>query len=257
MSKIMDLTGEKFGKLTVEQYAFSKQGQRYWKCHCDCGATEVFVSTSRLKSGGTHSCGCLLKQRSGINHPNFKGNTYEDCNEYMIGCDSKGHQFKIDTVDYESCRHYCWTATTRASAKGKYFCSRMSRKSSCGHRMKMLHNFIWELHNGNIPEGFLVDHFNQDPSDCRLSNLRLADKSLNAINCGIRSNNVSGITGVCRDKHGWRAFINYKGQRIELGYRKDKKEAVCLRLQAELKYYGKDSAPQRHLFESYGIEVAQ
>lgn len=257
MGRAIDLTGERFGRLVIIGYAFSKQGQRYWKCQCDCGNTEVYIPTSKLKSKHTKSCGCLLKQRSGIDHPNFKGNTYKDCDGYMIGCDSKGNQFKIDTTDYESCKHYCWTTTTRASTKGKYFCSRMSRKSSYEHRIKMLHNFIWELHHGNIPEGFLVDHFNQDPSDCRISNLRLADKSLNAINCGIRSNNASGITGVCRNKNGWRAFINYKGKRIELGRRQNKTEAICLRLQAELKYYGEDSAPQKHLFESYGIEVTQ
>lgn len=190
-----------------------------------------------------------------MGHPNFKGNIYKDCNDYIIGYDSNNNQFKIDKEDYALCQSYCWTATSRNTAKGKYFSSRMSRKSLCGHKMKMLHNFIWEHHNGNIPDGFLVDHINQDPSDCRKSNFRLADKSLNAINCGKRSNNASGVTGVCRSKNSWRAFINYKGQRIELGCRQDKTEAICLRLQAELKYYGKDVAPQRHLFEFYGIEV--
>ena len=34
----------------------------------------------------------------------------------------------------------------------------------------------------------------------------------------------------------------------------DKNEAIKLRLEAELKYYGK-AAPQRHLFKQYGIEV--
>lgn len=64
------------------------------------------------------------------------------------------------------------------------------------------------------------------------------------------------MTGVCfaNREQNWRAFINYQGKRIELGRRKDKNEAIKLRLEAELKYCG-ETAPQRHLFKQYGIEV--
>lgn len=190
-------------------------------------------------------------------HPNFKGNQYQEKESYLIGVDSKGNTFYISKEDYNECSQHCWSGISgRKSKNGAYFSARMSRKSVEGNKMKMLHNFIWELHNGAIPEGYIVDHINQKPWDCRYENLRLADKSLNAINAGIRENNSSGITGVCfaNREQNWRAFINYQGKRIELGGRKDKNEAIKLRLKAELKYYG-DVAPQRHLFEQYGIEV--
>lgn len=45
-----DLTGKKFGKLTVINYAFSEKGRRIWKCRCDCGK-EILVCTSRLTIG--------------------------------------------------------------------------------------------------------------------------------------------------------------------------------------------------------------
>lgn len=192
-------------------------------------------------------------------HPNFKGNKYQEKENYFIGIDSKGNEFYISKEDYEECSKHCWTASHMTSWKskiGKYFSGRMSRKSPEGHKMKMLHNFIWELHNDAIPEGYRVDHINQKPWDCRYENLRLADKSLNAINVLIRENNSSGVTGVCfaNREQNWRAFINYQGKRIELGRRKNKDEAIKLRLEAELKYYG-ETAPQRHLFKQYGIEV--
>ena len=190
-------------------------------------------------------------------HPNFKGNKYRDCGDYLIGIDSKGEEFKIDKDDYNECKLHCWTSgnTNRECVQGHYFSSRMSRKSPEGHKMKMLHNFIWELHNGKIPKEYRVDHINQNPQDNRLNNLRLANKSENSINNPIHSNNTSGIIGVSWDKakSSWRVYITYQKKRIELGHTKDKEEAIKKRLQAEKKYF-KEFAPQKHLYKQYGIE---
>lgn len=61
MSKMIDLTGRRFGKLTVlEQSGRSNQGRVKWRCRCDCGA-EAIVSGTDLRSGQTKSCGCLRK----------------------------------------------------------------------------------------------------------------------------------------------------------------------------------------------------
>ena len=53
----IDLTGERFGKLTVIEYAGSKNRSNLWRCRCDCGC-ESIVSTGALRSGNTKSCGC-------------------------------------------------------------------------------------------------------------------------------------------------------------------------------------------------------
>lgn len=59
MSKFVDLTGQKFGRLTVLSYAGkSKNGSFIWNCRCDCGNTRVAVGCE-MKSGNTSSCGCL------------------------------------------------------------------------------------------------------------------------------------------------------------------------------------------------------
>ena len=62
----MELRGLKFGRLLVLR---ESGRQRYkgghvnvtWLCLCDCGHEKI-VSTNRLRTGNTKSCGCLLKE---------------------------------------------------------------------------------------------------------------------------------------------------------------------------------------------------
>ena len=66
MGKNVDLTGQRFGKLTVirhEGYGVRNNGHNYktWLCKCDCG-NEVIVRTSYLTLGETKSCGCLKSE---------------------------------------------------------------------------------------------------------------------------------------------------------------------------------------------------
>lgn len=59
MTKIVDLTGQKFGKLlVVKELEERKNKQKQYKCLCDCGNTSV-VFGSNLKRGNTKSCGCI------------------------------------------------------------------------------------------------------------------------------------------------------------------------------------------------------
>lgn len=60
MGKIHDLTGQKFGRLTVLFYEYTKR-QAYWRCRCDCGNEKTVVGYS-LVSGTTQSCGCLFRE---------------------------------------------------------------------------------------------------------------------------------------------------------------------------------------------------
>ena len=57
--RLIDLTGKKFGKLTVtERVGSDKQGYAIWLCKCDCG-TKKIIRGSSLKGGYTKSCGCI------------------------------------------------------------------------------------------------------------------------------------------------------------------------------------------------------
>jgi hypothetical protein len=58
----VDLTGQRFGKLTVIRQAEGRyRGQLQWFCVCDCGGERV-VAMSKLRHQGTKSCGCLYAQ---------------------------------------------------------------------------------------------------------------------------------------------------------------------------------------------------
>ena len=35
--KTIDISGKKFGRITVLKYAYSKNYRAYWLCKCDCG----------------------------------------------------------------------------------------------------------------------------------------------------------------------------------------------------------------------------
>lgn len=59
MGKLIDLTGQRFGRLTVlTENGSSNSGKRKWLCQCDCGNIASVV-TGDLRSGRTKSCGCL------------------------------------------------------------------------------------------------------------------------------------------------------------------------------------------------------
>ena len=58
MTRCKDITGQRFGKLTVIQRAGNaKNGAATWICRCDCG-NEVTASGSNLRKGDKKSCGC-------------------------------------------------------------------------------------------------------------------------------------------------------------------------------------------------------
>lgn len=59
------------------------------------------------------------------------------------------------------------------------------------------HKIIWALHNAfENQDGLHIDHINRDPSDNRISNLRLVDRFVNARNKGLSKTNKTGTTGV-------------------------------------------------------------
>lgn len=108
MSNFVDLSGQKFNRLTVIRRAGSdKQHHAKWLCKCDCG-NETVAITSALRTGHTKSCGCLFietsiaklpKDVNGGKNPNYK---HGDCRTrlYHIWVDIKRRCYD------EHCDHY-------------------------------------------------------------------------------------------------------------------------------------------------------
>jgi|MucameStandDraft_1065616.scaffolds.fasta_scaffold32559_2 hypothetical protein len=68
--KKLDLTGHRFGKLTVLHPVENIGGRTAWLCRCDCGR-ELAAKTCHLRGGHVTSCGC---QEPGV----VRGLTYVD-----------------------------------------------------------------------------------------------------------------------------------------------------------------------------------
>lgn len=63
MGNFIDLTGQKFGRLTVIERAYrNKFYNWYWNCKCDCGK-ETTVMGSHLRRGLIKSCGCIKEEK--------------------------------------------------------------------------------------------------------------------------------------------------------------------------------------------------
>lgn len=147
MPNVKDITGKKFGRLTV--LGISHKGERrkyFWKCRCDCG-NEIIAEGSNLKSGNTKSCGCLNTERRisrQKKHGMFGTRIYGIWNGMHMRCEDKNIPL------YE-----------RYGAKGISVCK----------EWKKFENFYnWSIENG-YRDDLTIDRIdyngNYEPSNCR------------------------------------------------------------------------------------------
>jgi len=60
---VVDITGKKYGRLTVLSRDVSKNSMTYWKVICVCGTTRIVAKSALTsKRRQTRSCGCLQKE---------------------------------------------------------------------------------------------------------------------------------------------------------------------------------------------------
>lgn len=92
-----------------------------------------------------------------------------------------------------------------------------------------LHRVIWVMHYGEIPEGYLVDHKDTNPSNNRIDNLRLATYSNNSHNANLRTDNTSGFKGIswCKAHEKWHVGVELFSKCYNLGYYKLLEDAVA------------------------------
>ena len=103
--------------------------------------------------------------------------------------------------------------------KDGYLRVRLNGKEYRGHRI------IWEMFNGPIPAGMLIDHIDGNKLNNQLSNLRLATRQEN--NCNRISISKSGLPkGIAKNGNNYRVRLTQDGKVYCLGTYKTLEEAV-------------------------------
>ena len=75
--RFIDLTGQRFGRLTLLNRAENTPGGKTrFRCKCDCG-NESVVQGTHLRSGHTESCGCVRQETSAEHMRNVRRKTYQ------------------------------------------------------------------------------------------------------------------------------------------------------------------------------------
>lgn len=83
--KLVDRTGQIFGKLTVlEEAGRDRLKKVMWRCKCECGKETIVVSGS-LVTGNTTSCGCVLKAAI-TKHGGWKKSSYNTWRAMIRRC---------------------------------------------------------------------------------------------------------------------------------------------------------------------------
>lgn len=220
-NKLIDLTGKRFGKLSVIERAKENIHDRpAWVCKCDCGKTAIVFGTS-LRNGNTKSCGCLLGFRSvyGEKAPELtkshKNMIYHAWSEMIRRC----------TKDNVSQREYY---------KGKGI-------SVCDSWLSFDDFAKWALANG-YEKGLEIDRIDGD-KDYSPENCRWVTHKKNSRNRKARSNNTTGYPGVHTRTYSsgrvvYRVSIATDAGKVNVGTFYDLDSAIAARKEAELKYWG-------------------
>lgn len=87
------------------------------------------------------------------------------------------------------------------------------------NKIYKVHRVIWEIMVGGVPDGYVIDHINNNKRDNRLENLRLATRSENECNKRVRKSSRSGIKNVVWNGQlgAWSISISKKGKRKRIG----------------------------------------
>lgn len=88
--EIKDLTGKRFGLLTVIQRADTQKNGTYWLCKCECGNTTE-VRRDHLETGNIKSCGCMQRKY---------GHGQTETRLYHIWCTMKARCFTKTSHKY-------------------------------------------------------------------------------------------------------------------------------------------------------------
>jgi hypothetical protein len=150
MPKMLDLSNQRFGRLTVKSFigAINKSGHYYWICKCDCGSVKE-ISTANLRSNVIKSCGCYQKEMASIANKTH-GQSQRKTKEYYSWT---GMRKRCNQKNCEDYKDY--------GGRGITVCERWDS----------FENFLADM--GKAPEGHSLDRIDVNkgysPENCKWS----------------------------------------------------------------------------------------
>ena len=186
MSRIVDLTGNRYGRLAVIERADDRvqnngRHRVMWKCRCDCG-NEIDVLGDNLKRGRTTSCGCYMSEAISKSRT-----THGETNTklYGIWCAIKTRCYNPHSTYYN-----------RYGGRGNHMCDEWKNSFTVFRE--------WACKNG-YEEGATVDRINNDegyfPDNCRW-----VDPATQANNRS--SNRILTLDGISHNVTEWARILN-------------------------------------------------
>ncbi len=265
MARGKNLTGQRFGKLTVIDRTGGQQNHySVWRCRCDCGK-EILVDTRRLMRGTVKDCGCVETKNAcrGREAEDLTGRIYgqltvlyrvenkggRTCWRCRCTCgnekDVTAHDLKAGKVKSCGCLAYS-PGRNRVDITGRRF-GRLTALYPTEKRDRR-GSVYWHCrcdcgNETDVTETHLV-HGNYRSCGClNLENQQKISEKLHHIDGTCveilekrkhRNDNKSGFRGVYKTKNGrYRVDIGFQRKRFYIGSYDSFYEAVEMRLRAE------------------------
>ena len=153
---------------------------------------------------------------------------------YWIGIDIKGREFKFSTNNKETeynILHSTWSVHKRDNYVTTHNLNN-TKQNWCIHKV-VYFNYNKKEADKNIHN--CIDHINNDKTDNRIENLRLATKSENSKN--LKTNNEFGVTGLGRNGKGYYSQFRFEGNSVRTETKYDLEEGKIDNLIAQ-RYLG-------------------
>ncbi len=151
MSEKIDLTGQRFGALTVIHEDKSRS-RTAWFCMCDCGGHTISMTTN-LRRGHTTSCGCKVSASLSAVAKAYNTTHGQNC----VGKESGAH--KSWAAMMKRCRNPGHKSYDQYGGRGVSVCDKWAK----------FENFFEDM--GPRPDGMSIDRLDNSkgysPENCR------------------------------------------------------------------------------------------
>ena len=147
MSAFKDLTGKRYGRLTVERLIgkiiVSGTSHALWQCKCDCGEITT-AKTCTLNIGEKKSCGCLQKEHAAKTAKDRATHGLRNHRLYPVW------KAMLQRCESANCKGY-----ENYGGRGISVCERW-------HDVRLFIEDMW----GSYKEGLAIDRINNDGNYC-------------------------------------------------------------------------------------------